>query len=83
MLSKDKRPAASASKLRQLLYTHYNIIKLKKLGDVCPFKASLHVQANVRLQYFKPSPVPFIIKDAVEEELDEQEQSEIITKRST
>ena len=50
------------------------------LGTVEPYKVSLQVQQGAKPQFFKPRPVPFAIRDAVEKELDRLEQQGIVKK---
>ena len=47
-----------------------------------PYKVSLQVQQGGKPQFFKPRPVPFAIRDAVEKELDRLELQGILQKVS-
>ena len=58
---------------------HANLFK-EELGLVSPFQATLHVKADARPRFFKPRPVPFAEKGAIDYELDQLEASGIITK---
>ena len=45
-----------------------------------PYRAFVHVQQGVKPCFFKPQPVPFVIKDAVGKELDNLEWQGILRK---
>ena len=54
--------------LHALLQRH-QILFSKELREIYPFTASLYIQADATLQFFKSRPVPFAIKDAISQEL--------------
>ena len=58
--------------LHALLQCH-QILFSKELGEIHPFTASLHIQADATPRFFKSRPVPFAIKDAISQELDRLE----------
>jgi len=49
-----------------------------ELGTVHSFQAKLHVRPDAHLQFRKARPIPFAIKDAIEQELDRLESSGVI-----
>ena len=50
------------------------------LGKIEPFRATLRIRPDAHPRFFKPRPVPFAIKAAIEAELDELEASGAIEK---
>ena len=52
------------------LLQYHQILFSKELGEIHPFTASLHIQADATPRFFKSRPVPFAIKDAISQELD-------------
>ena len=61
-----------------LMDKHANLFK-EELGLVSSFQATLHVRADTRPLFFKPRPVPFAVKAAIDYELDQLEASDIVT----
>ena len=65
--------------LNSLLQQHETLFS-KELGKIQPFTASLLMKPDATPQFFKPRPVPFAIKDAISQELDQLEKQRIISK---
>ena len=61
------------------LLQHHQILFSKELGEIHSFTASLHIQADAIPQFFKPSPMPFTIKDAISQELNHLERQGTIS----
>ena len=74
MITKDKLISPE-----DLMAKHADLFK-EELGLVSPFQATLHVRADAHPRFFKPRPVPFAVKAAIDYELDQLEASGIITK---
>ena len=62
------------------LMQRYEQLFAEGLGTVEPYKVSLQVQPGAKPRFFKPRPVPFVIRDAVGNELDQLEQQGILQK---
>ena len=62
------------------LVRKHNALFSEELGKISPYKATLQVRPYARPRFFKPRPVPFAIKAAIEEELDKLEKSGVIKK---
>ena len=69
----------TSNTLNDLLGKHSDLFK-EELGTISGYEATLQVQADARPKFFKPRPVPFAIKGAIEAELDHLEASGVITK---
>ena len=69
----------SPSKVEALLDKYSEVFK-EGLGKMRTFEASLHLQPGSRPKFFKARPVPFALKQAVEQELDRLEELGIIEK---
>ena len=69
--------AVSTSTTPEMLMSKYADLFKDELGTVSQFQATLHVKDGARPRFFKPRPVPFAIKAAIEKEL---ESSGVITK---
>ena len=65
--------------LRQLL-NNFDDLFSDNLGTITNFEASLEVHPDSHPKFFKPRPVPFAIKAAIEEELDRLEANGSIEK---
>ncbi len=50
------------------------------LGTITPFKAKLSVTADTRPKFFKPRPLPFVLRDRVESKLDRLERDGFMEK---
>ena len=72
--------AVSTSTTPEMLMSKYADLFKDELGTVSQFQATLHVKDGARPRFFKPRPVPFAIKAAIEKELNEFESSGVITK---
>ena len=69
----------TATALNNLLEKQSDLFK-DELGKVNKIQATLHVRTNARPRFFKPRPVPFAIKPAIDRELDLFESSGVISK---
>jgi hypothetical protein len=67
----------STKPLKKLL-DRFEVLFSKELGTI-QYEASLHVQPNTCAKFFKPHPVPFAIKGAIEQELHHLERQGIIS----
>ena len=71
--------AQKTTDLTDLIHQHKMLFS-GELGKIEPFRATLHIRADARPKFFKPRPVPFAIKTAIEDELDKLEASGAIKK---
>ena len=69
----------SSTQLEDLMKEYYEIFR-DELGTVRGFQASLHLKGSPQPKFFRPKPVPFVIRDAVGYELDRLEADTIIEK---
>ena len=70
---------SSVKTLDKLLDEHHALFR-EELGTISQFQAKLQVRPDARPKFFKPRPVPFAIKTAIEEELDRLEASGALRK---
>ena len=63
---------AKTSPLEALLWKHKELFQ-DDLGTIRNFQAQLTVKPDARPQFFRPCPVPFALKEAVDQELDRLE----------
>ena len=61
------------------LLQYHQILFSKELGEIHPFTASLHIQADATPRFFKARPMPFAIKDAISQELNRLEKQGTIS----
>ena len=64
----------------ELLLEKYKPIFSDTLGTMKNFSAHLEMTENAKPKFFRPRPVPFALKDRIEQELDSLESANIITK---
>ena len=62
------------------LFKKYNLVFKEDLGTLQSSAATLHVKPNSTPKFFKPRPVPYAIREAMELELDRLESTGIIEK---
>lgn len=70
--------ATRTSLMDDLLENHKPLFS-DELGSVKPFTASLHIQPDATPRFFKPRPVPYAIKEAVNQEISRLEERGIIS----
>ena len=64
----------------EVLLEKYKPVFSDTLGTMKNFSAHLELTENVKPKFFRPRPVPFALKDRIEQELDSLESANIITK---
>lgn len=69
---------AKMRSLHSLLQSHKDLFS-EEPGQIQPHTATLHVRPEANPRFFKPRPVPFAIKDAIGQQLDNLEHQGIIT----
>ena len=62
------------------LLTEFKDVFSEGLGTIDGFTATLHLSKDARPRFWKPRPVPFSLREAVEEELDRLERVGVIEK---
>jgi hypothetical protein len=64
------------------LLEQYKDVFSSDQGTIKDFAAQIHVQSDATPRFFKPRPVPYALKEAVEKELDRLEKAGVIKKVS-
>jgi len=62
------------------LKVKYESVFEETLGTVTPMKAALHVREGARPKFFKPRPLPYALREQVEQELDRLESEGVLEK---
>ena len=62
------------------LLERYQEVFADTLGQITPYKATLHITPNAQPKFFKPRSVPFALRARVEDELDRREREGVIEK---
>ena len=61
-----------------VLRDRYREVFSESLGTIAPFQAKLSVNDGARPKFFKPRPVPFALRERVEQELDRLERDGVL-----
>ena len=64
--------------LLKVLSQKHEALYQDDLGTVSSYQATLNLEADATPKFFKPCPVPFAIKEAIEQELDRMEKQGVI-----
>ena len=67
----------------EVLLEKYKPVFSDTLGTTKNFSTHLELTENVKPKFFRPRPVPFALKDRIEQELDSLESANIITKSTS
>ena len=71
-------PSSSLENRVAVLRDRYREVFSESLGTITPFQAKLSVTDGARPKFFKPRPVPFALRERVEQELDRLERDGVL-----